>query len=194
MGLSKNTIGAIGENFAINELLRRGWHVANLNSVVMNVKSVDLVAIKMDKNTFNHKSVLIQVKTLIQHKNENINFPTGFDLEQAANEDYLKNNIRGPYVFIVAKNVESEDPNNPPVFEYYIVSRTQMIKLLYDSNQWYLKKDRGGRQIKTKGVTAGITLKWLRGEGEPAKGNGKEFQNPLSNQESCLNNWKNIER
>jgi Holliday junction resolvase-like predicted endonuclease len=53
--MSNNITKAICENLVINELLRKGWHVVNLNAI-NNTPNADLIAIK------NKNRITIQVK------------------------------------------------------------------------------------------------------------------------------------
>lgn len=183
---NKNIIGTIGENLAVCKLLEKGWAAVNINTSINNFNSIDIICFRMNSQTWQHESVLIQVKTLIKSGNEsNLNFPTGFDIEKSKDINYLNNNIKGPYIFITLEVT----PNGYKP-EFYILSREQVKDLLYKSNQWYLSWQRNG-PIKEKGVPAGLKLKWIKGEHESGTVKYDSFQNPL-NGEQCKDNWDNI--
>lgn len=183
----KAVLGAIGENMVVTKLMENGWAAMNINSTIKNFKSVDILALKMLPNTWEHKTVLIQVKTLHQYKSgKDINFPTGFDIEQSCDKQFLEDNIKGPYVFVEA--LDTSDGGYS--FDYYVLSRKQMINLLYESNQWYCSWPRE-KEIKRKGVSAGLLLSWIKGEDTQEKNGHSLFQNPISG--NCHNNWRNID-
>ncbi len=187
MANDKAIIGAIGENMVVTKLLENGWATLNVNTMIKNFKSIDLICLRMKDDSWEHDSVLVQVKTLkVEGKNKDVNFPTGFDIEQSKDEEYLKKAIKGPYVFVLMKEAPSGYE-----YEYYILSRKQMIDLLLASNTWYLSWPRK-KGIKEKSVPAGLLLHWLRREGDKAHNGRKEFFNPLADQPSTKDNWNNI--
>ena len=119
--------GAIGESLVVAELIKKGWVAMNVNAAVRNCKAIDVICIKCDKNTWQHQSSLIQVKA-----RRGKDFPTGFSLRQSINLDELNREVKGPYVF-----VSLDEDNNP---DYYILSRSQFIKLLYSLSDRYCNK------------------------------------------------------
>ncbi len=119
--------GAIGESLVVAELIKQGWVAMNVNASVRNCKAIDVICIKCDENTWQHQSSLIQVKA-----RRGKDFPTGFSLRQSTNLEELNREVKGPYVF-----VSLDEYNNP---DYYILSRSQFIKLLYSLHDRYCNK------------------------------------------------------
>lgn len=116
--------GAIGESLVVSELIKQGWAAMNVNAAVRNCKATDVICVKCDEDTWQHQSSLIQVKA-----RRGKDFPTGFSLRQSIDWDELNNEVKGPYVFVAL------DENNNP--DYYILSRSQFIKLLYSLHDRY---------------------------------------------------------
>lgn len=179
--LKKPTQGAIGENLVLNELLNRGWKAFNANAIIPNFPSIDLICYheKM-REQGKRRPAFIQVKTMIEKKGEHPNFPTGFSLEEATDKKILEEGIIGPYVFVL-QTLKNE-------IEFYILSRRQIIDLLYESNNYYYKPEHH------KGnAPAGVKLLWIRGSKKwnPKIGD-EEFDNPLYGQSSAKDNWDNI--
>ena len=105
------------------QLLQHDWDAVNANLSIKNFKSIDLVC--FDSKTKKH--VLVQVKTTVEKS-----VTTGFDLGDA-NTANLEDKILGPWVFVFVT-----DNNGKQEFRYFVLSRSQVIKFINDTNQWYL--------------------------------------------------------
>ena len=74
-------------------------------------------------------------------------------------------------------------------FQFYLLSRSEVIKLIYESNYWYLNKwHRNGRSVNLKNP-CGLKIMWLNGENEDNDAKHEAFHNPVA---SCLVDSKNI--
>ena len=115
--LTKSKIGRIGEDAVALKLSRQGYELYNANNAGSNCKDIDLRL--LDENG-TYKS--IQVKTSTSDSPY-----TGFKTKnhQFIDKDPEKN-IVGPWVFVF---LDVKDDRND---RYYILSRTQMISLLYE--------------------------------------------------------------
>ena len=169
--------GAIGESLVVAELIKQGWVAMNVNAAVRNCKSIDVICIKCDENTWQHQSSLIQVKA-----RRGKDFPTGFSLRQSINLDELNREVKGPYVF-----VSLDEDNNP---DYYILSRSQFIKLLYSLHDRYCNKIQREKPLNMS-LPAELHLGLLQGnDGRPSKGL-PGFKNPFPGN-IFHNAWENI--
>lgn len=168
---------ALGECFVITELIKQDWVALNANTAVRNHKSIDVVCVKYNNETWEHESALIQVKA-----RRGKDFPTGFSLKESVDLNYLKHEVKGPYVFVHI------DKNNTP--DFYILSRSQFIKLLYELHDRYVNKIKRQKQLNVS-LPAELTLKMLQGhDGNSSKG-VPGFKNPFPGN-IFHNNWKNI--
>ena len=193
----KARLGAIGENMVVAQLMSLGWDAFNANCTIKNFKTIDIVCIdgnSVDPNApWKPNISLVQVKTSVQ-----TNIPIGFSIGQCLDKNYLKKNVMGPYVFVSVKKNEEKILS----FDYYIISRSKFIELVYESHKFYVEGYK--REIKEgindtieykNGVKlsspAGLYLRWLEGLSDCATKNHKEFHNPLQGS-SCKNAWENI--
>lgn len=173
--MEKARLGAIGENMVISQLLQQGCDAFNANMSIKNFKSMDVVCV----NPENLETVFIQVKTSFGK-----NIPTGFTLENSFTE-MLEKKIIGPWIFVNAKG-EKENMT----FRYFILSKSQVIKLINDSNNWYVNHwHRGERKVSLKNPT-GIEVDWLEGKSTSATIKHDTFKNPLN--DTTENKWENI--
>lgn len=168
--------GALGESLVITELIKNGWVAVNANTSVRNHKSIDIICVKCDEDTYKHKSALVQVKT-----RRGKDFPTGFNLYQSANLEFLEKEVKGPYVF-----VHIDNDNNP---NFYVLSRSHFIKLLYELHIRYNNIPRQ-RPLNDK-MPAELHLSLLQGnDGKSSKGI-EGFKNPFPGN-IFHNAWGNI--
>lgn len=177
-------MGAIGENNVVSILMQKGWDAFNANCTIKNYKSIDIVCLNSDKCEsdvcpWKPKTVLIQVKTCQQTC-----FPVGFTIEQSLDKDYLNKMVKGPYVFVYAKEVNGEYD-----FKYYILSRSQFIELLYQSHYYYKYGYKRDKELNEK-APAGLHVRWLEGKSDKAAKNHIAFDNPIK--ETCEGCWENI--
>lgn len=168
--------GAIGESLVVAELIKKGWVAMNVNAAVRNCKAIDVICIKCDGNTWQHQSSLIQVKA-----RRGKDFPTGFSLRQSINLEELNREVKGPYVF-----VSLDEDNNP---DYYILSRSQFIKLLYSLSDRYCNKIQREKPLNLS-LPAELHLGLLQNDGRPSKGL-PGFKNPFPGN-IFHNAWENI--
>ena len=176
--LSKAQIGAIGENMVAVRLLQNGWDAILANQSINNCYSYDIVCIDPETG----KTALVQVKTSFGD-----NIPVGMTLGSCTMEN-LKKKIVGPWVFVHIKG-EGEQMT----FDFYVLSREETIKLIYESNDWYVHKwHRGERTVKLTNA-CGVKIKWLQGEGEEDDAKHEAFLNPISyKKKKTTDTWTNI--
>ena len=164
----KSRLGAIGEHMVTAQLVMHDCCVFNANASMNNMPAFDLICV--DKNC---RTALVQVKTTVEKS-----FPVGFSLKVAENMQEIEKRIVGPWVF-VKMNQEGAEPH----FDYYILSRSEVIDLIWESNNWYMHKvDRGGKTLNDSAVCA-IMLEWL---------NGKDYTAPRSKAETFINPLKGV--
>lgn len=178
----KARLGSIGENMVVAKLMQKGWDAFNANCNIKNYKSIDVVCLnsaisESDKHWWKPKTALVQVKTSVQS-----NIPTGFSIAESLDKEYLEKMVKGPYVFVAAKQ-ETDGYS----FRYFIISRKQFIKLLHQAHVFYDKKHNGNEEKK---APAGISVSWLEGKPEFAPKTPLDFGNPIK--ETCENKWENI--
>lgn len=177
MEISNQMLCSIGEGLVSAQLLAHGWPTANLNNTIQNFKGIDLFC---QKGSTSPSVTGIQVKTTMKD-----GFLTGFSVGDAADLDILNKRIIGPWVFVHIKSLI------PLTADYYILTRSQVIDLLYKSDYWYLyERDRQVTDSLKKSPAA-IKLSWLKGAGSTSKKAQTPFINPYPNN-IFLNNWENI--
>lgn len=181
----KARIGAIGENNVVSILMQKGWDAFNANCTIKNYKSIDIVCLNSDMSEnddclWKPKCALVQVKTCRQN-----NIPVGFSLKQSLDKDYLNKMVKGPYVLVYVK--ETDKGYN---FRYFILSRTQLIDLVYAAHIYYVN---GYKREKVLNMNspAGLNVSWLEGESDKATNRHIAFDNPL-NGVTCEDCWDNI--
>lgn len=176
--IRKAQLGAIGENMVAVRLLQNGWDAIMANQSINNCQSYDIVCIDPDTG----KTALVQVKTSFGN-----NIPVGMRLEDCTMEN-LKKKIIGPWVFV---HVSGEGESM--TFDYYVLSREEIIKLIYESNDWYVNKwHRGDRTIDLKNA-CGVKIIWLDGKGEEDNEKHVAFINPLNGSAKIPNvTWQKI--
>lgn len=176
--LRKVQLGAIGENMVSVRLLQNGWDAISANQSINNCQSYDIVCV--DPETGNRS--LVQVKTSFGN-----NIPVGMKLEDCTIEK-LEKKIIGPWVFV---HVAGE--GEAMTFKFYILSRSEIIRLIYESNDWYVNKwHRNGRTINLQSA-CGIKILWLEGKGEENNDKHEAFINPLkSSSIDSVVTWRKI--
>jgi len=172
--LSKAHLGTIGENMVAVKLLQNGLDAIIANQSIKNCQSYDLICI--DPETA--KTQLVQIKTSVEN-----NIPVGLRLGECTMEN-LEKKIVGPWVFVHATG-EGENMD----FQFYLLTRKETIKLIYESNDWYVNKwHRNGRTINLSSPCA-VKISWLEGNGEVKNSKHEAFDNPILN---CLVDSKSV--
>ena len=178
----KARLGSIGENLVVAKLMQHGWDAFNANCTIKNYKSIDIVCLNSDKSEsdalwWKPQTALVQVKTCVQN-----NIPAGFSIAESLDKNYLEKMVKGPYVFVSAKQ-----ETDGFAFRFFIISRTQFIELLYRAHVFYDKMHNGNEEKK---APAGISISWLEGKTEFAPRTPDDFGNPIK--ETCEDKWSNI--
>lgn len=181
----KARIGAIGENEVVSKLMQHGWDAFNANCTLKNYKSIDIVCLNSAIQNNQEKPwmpevALIQVKTSVQKT-----IPAGFKIKESLQKNTLENQVKGPYVFVLAdtsKEIWS--------FRYFIISRKQFIELLYAAHEWYKNGYHREKAISEESPAC-MKVEWLEGKDEKETKKHIAFHNPL-NGISCEDCWENI--
>lgn len=168
---------AIGENLVAAQLLAHNWPTANINRSIQNFKGIDLYCQK-DINSVD--VVGIQVKTV----NAN-SAMCGVSCEVATNLSELQKHIIGPWIFVVIKALIPLD------VEYYILSRSHVITLLYESHKSYLYNYKREPSQSLLDSPAALKVKWLQGQDDKSSLANVPFKNPFPGN-IFLDNWNNI--
>ena len=164
MGKKNQRLAAIGENMVIIHLLQLGVDAINANNIRTNFARVDILCPKDDRFT------LVQVKTSDER---NPNFPTGLSISQAEDRSIIEKAVIGPWVFV---HTHGDGPQM--TFEFYILTRKQVIDLIYESNRWYVNGYNRDTEIK-KTSPVGVKLSWIKGEGEDSNAKRIAFPSPI---------------
>lgn len=175
---------AIGEQLVSAHLIAHGWPTVNVNSSINNFKGIDLYCQNGIDGSSSTEVAQIQVKTTFQRINQGISI--GMNCKQAADLDYLDNNIKGPWVFVYVKDLETLS------VDFYVLTRRQMIDLVYGLHHWYL--DGWERRPRTESLeksVACIRVEHILGKQDTSRFSDTNFNNPLKGV-STLNKWENI--
>ena len=169
-------LGTIGELLVMVKLTQKGWTALNANASVKNIARYDILCTKDEKNV-----AFIQVKTT-----KETTFPVGFSIGKAKDKSFLNEHIIGPWVF-----VRQIGDGTDASYRYYILTKEQVIKLIEESNNWYLGLEREGKSPSESSACA-LKESWLQGRNDsPVRLNGKDFINPLNNVKT-EDAWDNI--
>ena len=172
MELTQEQKGKIGETAVMLELLKKGFNVININNSYPNYKNADLICM----NANNGKSVMIQVKTGTTH-----NILTGFTSELDGTIQKLEESIIGPWVFVYMPDDKMSN------MEFYILTREEVIELIYSSNKWYATEYY--RKLKKK-YPVGVYVDWLEGGSSKATKLHPEYKSTLH--QTSKDNWYKI--
>lgn len=173
--IENNALGAVGEHQTLSRLLLLGYQAAITNLSVENAANTDILC-RDDKGRF----AAIQVKTTakdsfftgIHHREF---YDASGNIDMAKGRKFLESKIVGPWVM-----VQKSGPDNLPSFKFFVLSRSQMIELIYSNEEWYLKGFNRTRLPQSSG-SINIYAVWLLGKGIPANSNHIEWVNPLAN-------------
>lgn len=175
---------AIGEQLVSANLIAHGWPTVNVNSSINNFKGIDLYCQNgIDSTEVAH----IQVKTTFQGTNAGISI--GMNCKQAADPKHLQTAIKGPWVFVHVKKLETLD------VDFYILTAKQMIDLIYGLHQWYLYGwERRPCTESLENSVACIRIDHILGKQDKSRFSDTIFDNPLAGikVEKLINNWDNI--
>lgn len=160
------------------QLMLRGYEAINANFSITNMANIDLVCLDEKKHM-----ALIQVKTTTTSEG----FPVGMTLAQAKDRSYVEQHVIGPWVFVRMTN---DTPDTK--FIYYVLSKQQVIELIFQSNDWYLKLPRANGKKLNENSPCILQESWLAGKDfiSPRLG-GTIGKNPLNNIPS-QDAWDNI--
>lgn len=169
--INSQQLGQIGEYLVAAKLIERGMNAFLANMSLKNCPMYDIVCVAPKGD----RTALVQVKTTQER-----NIPTGFSLGNATKQT-LQKRIVGPWVFV--HRVEDQ-------YRFFVLSRSEVIQLIYQSNDWYVNRWRGRKSPLNLNNVLGLNVSWLEGKGEPANDRHEAFDNPLlSSAEDC---WDKI--
>ena len=180
-------LGAIGEHQVLSRLLLLGYNAAITNLSVMNAESTDILC-RDSKGRF----CALQVKTTAED-----NWKTGISLKEfydnngnidlAKGRQFLEKKIVGPWVF-----VQVGGSSDFPTFNFFVLSRSEVIELIYSNEKWYLTGYNRKKALKASGPIC-IYQSWLRGHGIPANRNHIVWVNPFASPNYKFENaWQNL--
>lgn len=184
--IENNALGAVGEHQTLSRLLLMGYQAAITNLSIENATNTDILC-RDDKGRF----AAIQVKTTCKNSfltgisHSKFYDPNG-NIDMRAGRAYLEHKIVGPWAM-----VQVCGSSDCPTFKFFILSRAQMIELIYSSEKWYLEGHNRTKPLKGSGMIA-IYISWLEGKGIPANSRHIEWVNPLASlkfNESWNNLW-----
>lgn len=126
-------LGAIGEHQTLSRLLLLGYSAAITNLSVENAESTDILC-RDSKGCF----CAIQVKTTSED-----NWKTGIShkefyddkgqIDLAKGRKFLESKVVGPWVFVQVGGSAVD-----PTFKFFVLSRTEVINMIYSNEEWYL--------------------------------------------------------
>lgn len=183
--INRNNLGAIGEHQVLSRLLLLGYQAAITNMSVNNMENIDILC----RDSNNHYAA-IQVKTTMANDfNVGICHKRFFDeqgkIDLATGLKYLESKIVGPWVMV---QINGTDMN--PIFKFFVMSRKQVIKMIYESEKWYLTDFNRKKPVSGNGGIY-LSVYWLNGHGVPANNTHKEWINPFTGH-NFENQWKNL--
>lgn len=183
--INRNNLGAIGEHQVLSRLLLLGYQAAITNMSVDNMENIDIFC-RDSQNRY----AAIQVKTTLANDiNVGITHRKFFDnngnVDLSAGLEYLESKIVGPWVMVQVSGTDSD-----PLFKFFIMSRKQVIEMIYDSERWYLTDFNRKKPLSGNGGIY-LPIPWLYGNGVVANSNHKEWINPFMGH-SFENQWQNL--
>ena len=156
--------GRMGETAVLLKLMEMGFDAFNLNNEIPNFKGADIMCF----NPKTKKSAMIQVKATFE---KNPNFYTGFYSDRTGKilDKNLEECIICPWVF-----VQILGDNCDKTYNYYILTREEVINLIDDSNSWYWKDGGPHNNAKKDKQQVGLPLGWITGQNK-MKNDGKQY-------------------
>lgn len=183
--LDNQMIGAIGEQLVCANLIAHGWPAVNVNSSIKNFKGIDLYCQHGIGGIEATEVAQIQVKTTSQ--GEKAGIPIGITSREAADLEYLRKTIKGPWVFVNVKRLVPLD------VDYYILTAKQLIELAYGLHHWYLDllERRPCTESLEKSVAC-ISIEQIKGNHVKSRFSDTHFENPMRAKVPAHDNWDNI--
>lgn len=180
-------LGAIGEHQTLSRLLLLRYSAAITNLSVENDESTDILC-RDSKGRF----CAIQVKTTtkdnwitgISHKEF---FDDNGQIDLVKGRKFLENKIVGPWVF-----VHVGGSSVYPEFNFFVLSRSEVIELIFSNEKWYLTGYNRKKPLKGSGPIC-LYADWFRGKGVQANRNHIEWVNPFNSTDYKFEEaWHNL--
>ncbi len=180
-------LGAIGEHQTLSRLLLLRYSAAITNLSVENTESTDILC-HDSKGRF----CAIQVKTTtkdnwitgISHKEF---FDDNGQIDLVKGRKFLENKIVGPWVF-----VHVGGSSVFPEFNFFVLSRSEVIELIFSNEKWYLTGYNRKKPLKGYGPIC-LYADWFRGKGVQANRNHIEWVNPFNSTDYKFEEaWHNL--
>jgi hypothetical protein len=159
------------------------WRKYTLEFTVPGGSTVN--AIKLSTRGHGTEGLYVDDFSLVKNGTTN-NILTGFVSELDGTIPKIEENIIGPWVFVKI------DKDNLSKYEFYILTKEEVLALITTSNKWYVTD--WNRKLNSKPIV-GINVNWLEGEGEEEskthlKKQHKKYINPLGH--NSKDNWEKI--
>lgn len=123
-------------------------------------------------------------KTGISHKEF---YDDNGQIDLAKGRQFLEKKIVGPWVF-----VQVGGSSVFPTFDFFVLSRSEVIEMIYSNEVWYLTGYNRKKPLKGSGPIC-IYKPWLCGLGVPANSNHVEWVNPFASPDYKFDNaWHNL--
>lgn len=183
--INRNNLGAVGEHQVLSRLLLLGYQAAITNMSVDNMENIDIFC-RDSQNRY----AAIQVKTT-QANDINVGithrkfFDDNGNVDLAAGLKYLESKIVGPWVMVQVSGTDTD-----PLFKFFIMSRKQVIEMIYDSERWYLTDFHRNNPLSGNGGIY-LSIPWLYGASVLSNKKHKEWINPFCGH-SFENQWQNL--
>lgn len=162
--IKKSSLGTIGEMLVAANIMSLGHDAVLANMTVSNVAHYDLIC----RNGDTGQVALVQVKTCVEKK-----FPVGLQVKDAST-DLVDKKVVGPWVFVYVNKKKLETD-----FQYYILTKKEVIALIKQSNDWYQNQWYRSTPVKDTNAVS-LRLEWINGSGVDKVENKYEaFENPL---------------
>lgn len=180
-------LGAIGEHQTLSRLLLLRYSAAITNLSVENAESTDILC-----RDFKGRFCAIQVKTTtkdnwitgISHKEF---FDDYGQIDLVKGRKFLENKIVGPWVF-----VHVGGSSVFPEFNFFVLSRSEVIELIFSNEKWYLTGYNRKKPLKGSGPIC-LYADWFRGKGVQANRNHIEWVNPFNSTDYKFEEaWHNL--
>lgn len=170
--IQNNVLGAIGEHQTLSRLLLLGYQAAITNLSVENTAGTDIFCC----DNKGHYSA-IQVKTTLGDCfNTGISHKEFYDangkLDLVKGRKFIESKVVGPWVMVQVCCADV------PTFKFFVLSRAQIIEMIYENEVWYLTGYNRNKPLKGSGIIY-IHVAWLYGHGVPANKNHIEWVNPF---------------
>ncbi len=123
-------IGLAGEYMVAGMLSINGWYAS---LTLKNFPKVDIIA-------YRKGDIDSQIGIQVKSTQGQTSVLVGLNLTADATIEGIEKKIKYPYVFVVfSKHIEV---NSTTIPDFYVVSRNEMVRLIYESNKAYFNKPR----------------------------------------------------